>query len=146
MKDINIVSMTGRLTREIEIKYTKGGTPVGKFFLAVNRNKKRGDKWEDEASFFECAYFGKAAEGLAQYLVKGKQVGISGEMRQERWIQDEQNHSRVVVIVTTLSLMGSKDENQNRPSNNTSRPPQQTRSNPPQTTQGPEYFDDDIPF
>ena len=81
MKDINIVSLTGRLTREMEIKYTPSGTVVGKFSLAVNRNKKRGDKWVDEASFFECAYFGKAAESLAQYMVKGKQVAISGEMR-----------------------------------------------------------------
>ncbi|MBI9095561.1 MAG: single-stranded DNA-binding protein [Sphaerochaeta sp.] len=146
MKDINIVSMTGRLTRDMELKFTTGGTPVGKFSLAVNRNKKQGDKWVDEASFFECAYFGKQAEGLAQYMVKGKQVALSGEMRQERWSQDGQNHSRVVVVVSSLSLMGSRDENQNRSNNTTSRPPQQTRPNPPQTTLGPEYFDDDIPF
>lgn len=150
MKDINIVSLTGRLTRAMELKYTSSGSPIGKFSLAVNRNKKQGDKWVDEASFFECAYFGKAAEALAQYLVQGKQVALSGEMRQERWNQDGQNYSRVVVVVSSLSLMGSKDENQNRQNNNTSKPPQQqqqTRSNPPQTTQGPEsYLDDEIPF
>lgn len=150
MKDINVVSLTGRLTRAMELKFTTGGTPVGKFSLAVNRNKKQGDKWVDDASFFECAFFGKAAESLAQYLVQGKQVALSGEMRQERWTQDGQNYSRVVVVVYALSLMGSKDDNQNRPSNSTSRPPQQpqqTRPNPPQATQGPEsYLDDEIPF
>ncbi|MDT4761839.1 single-stranded DNA-binding protein [Sphaerochaeta sp. PS] len=150
MKDINIVSLTGRLTRAMELKYTSSGSPIGKFSLAVNRNKKQGDKWVDEASFFECAYFGKAAEALAQYLVQGKQVALSGEMRQERWTQDGQNYSRVVVVVSSLSLMGSKDENQNRQTNNTSKPPQQqpqTRSNPPQPAQGPEsYYDDEIPF
>ena len=148
MKDINIVSLTGRLTREMEIKYTPSGAPVGKFSLAVNRNKKRGDKWVDEASFFECALFGKSSESLAQYLIKGKQVALSGEMRQERWTaQDGQNHSRVVVVVSSLSLMGSKDDNQNM---HNSRPPHQTppRNAQPQTTQqGPEVFDDDdIPF
>jgi single-strand DNA-binding protein len=118
--------------------------------MAVNRNKKRGDKWEDEASFFECAYFGKAAEGLAQYLTKGKQVAISGEMRQERWTQDGQNFSRVVVVVSSLSLMGSKDESQNNKSNNGNNRPaqqsQQPRNTPPQPAQGPESFYDDIPF
>jgi len=143
MKDINIVSLTGRLTREMEIKYTPSGTVVGKFSLAVNRNKKRGDKWVDEASFFECAYFGKAAESLAQYMVKGKQVAISGEMRQERWTsQDGQNQSRVVVVVSALSLMGSKEETQQ-----SNRAPSPSRAPQQKPYAGPEAFeDDDIPF
>jgi single-strand DNA-binding protein len=142
MKDINVVSLTGRLTRDMEIKYTPSGTPVGKFALAVNRNKKRGDKWVDEASFFECAYFGKSAEGLSQYMTKGKQLGLSGEMRQERWTaQDGQNQSRVVVVVSSLSLMGSK-EAVNKPQ----QAPAPVKA--PQQNQypGPEVFDDDIPF
>lgn len=144
MKDINIVSLTGRLTRDMEIKYTPSGAPVGKFSLAVNRNKKRGDKWVDEASFFECALFGKSSESLAQYLIKGKQVAISGEMRQERWTsQDGQNQSRVVVVISSISLMGSKDDTP------ASKPQAPAPTRAPQQNQypGPEVFDDDnIPF
>lgn len=143
MKDINVVSLTGRLTRDMEIKYTSTGTPVGKFALAVNRNKKRGDKWVDEASFFECALFGKSAESLSQYMTKGKQLAISGEMRQERWTsQDGQNYSRVVVVVSSLSLMGSKEQSQSPQNGKQQSHNQQTRP-----MQGPEDFDDDnIPF
>lgn len=147
MKDINIVSLTGRLTREMEIKYTPSGTPVGKFSLAVNRNKKRGDKWVDEASFFECALFGKSSESLAQYLIKGKQVALSGEMRQERWTsQDGQNQSRIVVVISSISLMGSKDDT---PANKPQQAPAPAPTKAPQQNQypGPEAFDDDnIPF
>ncbi len=145
MKDINTVTLTGRLTRAMEIKYTPSGVPVGKFSLAVNRNKKQGDKWVDEASFFECALFGKSSESLAQYLIKGKQVAISGEMRQERWTsQDGQNQSRVVVVISSISLMGSKEDT---PANKPQQAPAPARA--PQQSQypGPEAFDDDnIPF
>lgn len=145
MKDINTVTLTGRLTRALEIKYTPSGVPVGKFSLAVNRNKKKGDLWVDEASFFECALFGKSSESLAQYLIKGKQVAVSGEMRQERWTsQDGQNQSRVVVVISSISLMGSKEET---PANKQQAPA--TPSRPAQQNQypGPEAFDDDnIPF
>lgn len=144
MKDINTVTLTGRLTRAMEIKYTPSGVPVGKFSLAVNRNKKKGDQWVDEASFFECALFGKSSESLAQYLIKGKQVAISGEMRQERWTsQDGQNQSRVVVVISSISLMGSKEESPSKPQ----QAPAPARA--PQQNQypGPEAFDDDnIPF
>ncbi len=143
MKDINVVSLTGRLTRDLEIKYTPSGIPVGKFSLAVNRNKKRGDKWVDEASFFECALFGKSSEALAQYLPKGKQVALIGELRQERWTsQDGQNQSRIVVVVSSISLMGSKDD---APVNK-QQAPAPTRAPQQKQYAGPEEFDDDIPF
>ena len=143
MKDINIISMTGRLTRDMEIKYTPSRVPVGKFSLAVNRNKKKGDQWVDEASFFECALFGKSSESLAQYLIKGKQVAISGEMRQERWTsQDGQNQSRVVVVISSISLMGSKEDAPSK-----QQAPAPTRAPQQSKNQGPEAFDDDnIPF
>lgn len=139
MKDINVVTMTGRLTAPMTIKYTPSGTPVGKFSLAVNRNKKQGDRWVDEASFFECALFGKQSESLHQYMTKGKQLALTGELKQERWTSDGQNYSRVVLIVSTLAFMGTKSKEQ---------APQQQK--PKQTTplanMGPENFDDDIPF
>lgn len=137
MNDMNNVSLTGRLTTAIGIKYTTGGTAVGKFNLAVNRSKKVNGQWTDAADFFECAWYGKSAEGLAQYLHKGKQVAITGQLRQERWTKDDQNYSRIVVVVQTLSLMGSKEDSSNKPKQQNQAPP----------IQGPENFDDDqIPF
>ena len=72
MADINRVILVGRLTRDAELRYTGGGMAVCKFSLAINRRKKSGDRWEDEAHFFDVVLFGKQGEAINQYLVKGR--------------------------------------------------------------------------
>ena len=108
MADINRVILVGRLTRDAELKYTSGGSPVAKFGVAVNRRRKVGDQWEEEANFFDVVVWGRVAEALNQYLVKGKQVGIEGELRQDRWEQDGQKRSRVEIVASNIMLLGSR--------------------------------------
>ena len=110
MNDMNVVAINGRLVREAILSYSNSGTAILKFSIAVNRSVKKGDKWEDEASFFDCSYFGKMAESVNQYLEKGKQISIIGELVQNRWQKDGQTHSKVEIIVNKLQLLGSKDE------------------------------------
>jgi len=85
---------------------------IGKFSIASNRSVKKNDKWEDEAGFYDCVMFGKMAQSVNQYLTKGQQVSIAGEIRQERWEKDGQARSKVVIIVNHLQLMGGKDDKQ----------------------------------
>ncbi len=106
MADINRVILVGRLTRDAELRYTGGGMAVCKFSLAINRRKKSGDRWEDEAHFFDVVLFGKQGEAINQYLVKGKQVGIDGELRQNRWEQDGQSRSKVEIAAFNVQLLG----------------------------------------
>ena len=106
MADLNHVSLIGRLTRDSELKYTASGQAVCKFAIAVNRRRKSGDQWVDEPNFFDIVLWGRQGESLSQYLIKGKQVGIDGELRQDRWEQDGQNRSRVEVIANNLQLLG----------------------------------------
>ena len=106
MADINRVILVGRLTRDAELKYTGSGVPVCTFSIAVNRRRKNGDTWEDEASFFDIVLWGKMGETLNQYLVKGKQVCVEGELRQNRWEQDGQPRSKVEIIASNLQLIG----------------------------------------
>ncbi|MDR0709436.1 MAG: single-stranded DNA-binding protein [Spirochaetaceae bacterium] len=106
MADINHVVLVGRLTRDAELKYTAGGQAVCKFSIAVNRRKKSGDQWVDEANFFDIVLWGRQGESLSQYLLKGKQVGIEGELRQDRWEQDGQNRSKVEIVANNLQLLG----------------------------------------
>ena len=113
MVDLNHVVLIGRLTRDAEIKYTSSGQAVCKFSIAVNRRKKNGDQWEDEANFFDIVVWGRQGEALAQYLVKGKMVAIDGELRQDRWQQDGQNRSKVEIIANLLQLLGGGNFNQN---------------------------------
>ena len=130
MTDNNVVSINGRLTREAELRFSTSGTVILRFSIAVNRSVKKGDKWEDEASFFDCVMFGKMAESINKYLEKGKQVSIIGELVQNRWEKDGEKRSKVEIIVNKLQLLGGKDE--------------QKQDN--QEQQGPESFEDDIPF
>ena len=71
MADINHVVLVGRLTRNAELKYTNNGAAVSKFSIAINQRRKKDDQWVDEAHFFDIVLWGKTAESLNQYLVKG---------------------------------------------------------------------------
>ena len=141
MADINQVVLVGRLTRDVELKYTNSGFAIANLSLAVNRRVKRDDTWQEEGHFFNCVLIGKRAEALAQYLVKGKQVGIQGELRQNRWEQDGQPRSRVEIFINDIQLLGGRVSEQS------------VRSAGEQAGQysSPEIptaddFDDDIPF
>lgn len=105
--DINHVILVGRLTRDIELRYTNGGACVGRFSLAVNRNKRSAEgQWEEETGFFDIVLWGKQAESLSTYLRKGKQVAVEGELRQSRWEQDGQKKSKVEIAATGIQLLG----------------------------------------
>ncbi|MGD1822409.1 MAG: single-stranded DNA-binding protein [Pleomorphochaeta sp.] len=112
--DLNIVALVGRLTRPCEMRYTNSGFAICSFSLAVNRRKKNPNgNWEDSVSFFDCTFFGKAAEGVSSYLTQGQQVSINGYLDQQSWETNGQKRSKVVVIVNSLSLLGSKNSNSN---------------------------------
>jgi single-strand DNA-binding protein len=106
MADINHVVLVGRLTRDAELKYTASGQAVCKFSIAVNRRRKNGDQWEDEANFFDIVLWGRQGETLNQYLLKGKAVGVDGELRQDRWQQDGQNRSKIEIVAGNIQLLG----------------------------------------
>lgn len=106
MADVNHVILIGRLTRDAELKYTAGGQAVCKFALAVNRRKKTGDQWVEEANFFDVVLWGRSGEAINQYLLKGKQIAVEGELRQDRWEQDGQNRSKVEIQANNVQLLG----------------------------------------
>ena len=106
MADLNHVILIGRLTRDADFKYITSGQAICKFSVAVNRRKKSGDQWVDEANFFDVVLWGRQAETLNQYLLKGKQVAVEGELRQDRWEQDGQNRSKVEIVANNLQLLG----------------------------------------
>jgi single-strand DNA-binding protein len=155
MADLNHVVLIGRLTRDAELKYTASGQAVCKFSIAVNRRRKNGDQWEDEANFFDIVVWGRQGESLNQYLIKGKMVGVDGELRQDRWQQEGQNRSKVEIVANYLQLLGgspgggnggggfSGAANAGGPAASPERPGQ--NSGPPVPSAG-DGFADDIPF
>jgi single-strand DNA-binding protein len=106
MADLNIVALVGRLTRDAELKYSNSGVAITKLSLAINSRTKKDDTWQDEAHFFDAVLLGRRGEAIAQYLVKGKQIAVQGELRQDRWEQDGQRRSRVEIFVRDIQLLG----------------------------------------
>ena len=98
-------TVVGNLTRDMELRYTQSGMAIGAFTVASFRRVKRGQDWEDEVSYIDCTLFGKRAEGLQQYLRKGTQVSVIGELVQERWkAQDGTNRSTLKINVERITL------------------------------------------
>lgn len=108
MGDVNVVVLGGRLTRDVEIRYTPSGTPVATFGLAVNRYSKDAvGETKNEASFFDIVAFGKTAEASGQYLSKGSSVVIEGVLQQRRWETDDgQKRSKVEIVANRVHFQG----------------------------------------
>ena len=82
---MNKVVLMGRLTKDPELRFTAvSGTAVSRFTVAVDRKKK-----DDGADFINCVAFGKTAETISQYLVKGRQILIEGNIRTGSYENDE---------------------------------------------------------
>jgi len=151
MNDMNVTVLTGRLTKDAELKYTNNGTAVSNFSIAVNESAKQQDgSYADKACFFDIQFWGKSAESLQQYLTKGRQITIQGRLKQDTW-QDQQsgqNRSKVVITAFQIQLLsepnsrrmepqeGNPNPNPNQNQNYRNPPPSQVQRRPePQQTQ-----------
>jgi single-strand DNA-binding protein len=120
--DINKVILIGRLTKDPEIQTSKSGTSFSRFSIAVNGFKK------DEVSFINCISFGKTAEIISGYALKGHRIAIEGELKQNTWTDKDGNkRNDISVNVSSCQLLEKKAGT----------------STPPVTTNGE---DDDTPF
>lgn len=109
MTDINSVVLVGRITKDVgsderSFSYIGNGTAKAVVNIAINRGVKKGDKWEDEASFFDVVIWGKTAENLKPRLTKGTQIAVSGYLKQDRWEKDGQKQSRVQIIADMVEI------------------------------------------
>ena len=145
MADINHVVLVGRLTKDAELKYTASGQAVCKFSVAVNRRRKNGDQWEDEANFFDIVLWGRQGEAVNQYLLKGKTVGVEGELRQDRWQQDGQNRTKVEIVANNIQLLGGNPGGASSGGGST-MPAYPQGGRDQGAPSGDDGFADDIPF
>lgn len=107
MGNINIVTISGNITADCQRKKA-GETPVVEFSVAVNDFRKDAEQY---VNFIDCALFGKRAQALADYLVKGQKVAIAGKLHQSRWeTEDGQKRSRLSVTVNELEILTPKKQ------------------------------------
>lgn len=104
MGNINKVFLIGRLVKDAEIKYTPNNMAIVTFSIVNNQKKKEGNEWVDDPSFFDATMFGKYAEAMKPSLLKGKQVFLEGELKQERWTKDGQTRSKVSIVVRNIEV------------------------------------------
>ncbi|WP_035422426.1 single-stranded DNA-binding protein [Fructilactobacillus florum] len=136
---INTVALTGRLTRDIDLKYTQAGKAVGNFNLAVNRNFKNANG-NVEADFISCTIWGKSAENLANFAHKGTLIGVEGSI-QTRNYENKQGQKVYVteVRVQTFSLLETRNSQNNGYQN-------QQNNSWGNSQDGINVTDDDLPF
>ncbi|WP_300911404.1 single-stranded DNA-binding protein [Faecalibaculum rodentium] len=105
---MNITNLTGRMTKDIELRTTQSGKTVANFTLAVNRRFK--SQGQPDADFFRCQAWGKTAEVLHQYTHKGSQIGVTGRL-QNRSYENQQGQKVEIteVIVESIDLLDSRN-------------------------------------
>lgn len=141
---INSVTVSGNLTRDAESRTTPGGLTIASFGVAVNdRRKNQNGEWEDHANFVDCVLFGRRAEALQQYLVKGTKVFVQGKLSYSSWeAKDGTKRSKLEIVVNDIDLGGGRS--QGAPSSQQRQSgavPQQRQAQP-----AAPYSDADIPF
>lgn len=168
---MNVLTFSGNLGRDCNTNNV-GGTAVANFAVAV----KSGFGENEQTVWVDCALWGKRAEGgLVQYLTKGRQVVVSGEMGTREFEKDGEKRFVVTCRVSDITLVGKRDDAQqghqggyggqprqqqpaqqpqqgyqNQHTQQQAAPQQQyqqpQRPAPQQPQQGGQNFDSDIPF
>lgn len=142
MNGTNVVAVVGRLTRDAEIKYTGAGMAIASCAVAVSTGRKQPDgSWTDETNYFDVTIFGKTAESLKPYLIKGKQIAVTGHLKQDRWEKEGQKFSKVYIVADAVELLGDKKSGEPAPQSTYAQQYQQQQQAPAQ-----QEFHEDIPF
>lgn len=107
------ITLIGNLGNDPDMKYTPSGVPVANFSLAVNRSWTGQDgQRQDKTTWFRVAVWGKQAESVAQYLTKGRQVLVVGEVEEAKAFTDRDGNARATIEVKALNVrfLGQKEE------------------------------------
>lgn len=119
---VNSVNLIGYIVKDPELKYTPNGNAVVSFTVAVDTGKK-GDDGKRESDFFDVVVFGRPKEGdklnqaefIASNYQKGTRVGVSGSLKQDRWVDNNGNKkSRVRIIATRVDGLANWREDSNK--------------------------------
>ncbi|GHP13983.1 single-stranded DNA-binding protein [Lentilactobacillus fungorum] len=126
---LNRAVLTGRLTRDVDLRYTQSGIAVGSFSLAVDRSFTN-QQGEREADFINCVIWRKSAENFANFTHKGSLVGIDGRIQTRNY--ENQQGQRVYVtevVVDNFALLEPRGARNNSGNQQNGNAPQQNNGN-----------------
>ena len=111
--NVNVVVITGNLTKDPELRHTGGGTAICELRVAVNSRRKDGQtgEWVDKPNFFDVVVWGAQGENCANYLSKGRPVAVEGRLDWREWEAKDGSGKRqaVQVVANTVQFLGSRD-------------------------------------
>ena len=111
--NVNVVVITGNLTKDPDLRHTGGGTAVCELRVAVNSRRKNGQtgEWEDKPNYFDVTVWGAQGENCANYLSKGRPVAVEGRLDWREWEAKDGSGKRqaVQIIANTVQFLGSRD-------------------------------------
>ena len=119
MTDLNHIILTGNITHDIgeRDKQKVGETTKLKVTIAVNRSQKVNGEYKNVAFFFDVEVWGKLADNLEKYLVKGKSIYEALQVTNkavmealDRWEKDGQKQSKIYIVAEPLKLLGGKSD------------------------------------
>ncbi len=110
MANFNAVMVLGRLVADPELKYSTNGIPVCNLRLATSKKFKKADGAEGESTVFvDVNAWRRLAEICSQFLKKGREVFVSGELVQSRWVDAEgKKRSKIRITADTIQFLGGK--------------------------------------
>jgi single-strand DNA-binding protein len=144
MANINRVVLVGNLTKDPELRHTPGGTPVCSLRIAVNsRRRDESGQWVDKPNYFSVSVFGNQAESCAQYLSKGRPVGIDGRLDWREWqTQEGAKREAVEIVAESVQFLGGREGGGDLGGGNQFVPAGAAQ----ESADFPAAADDDIPF
>jgi single-strand DNA-binding protein len=143
----NKVIMVGRLSKDIDLRYSPAGTAIAKSTIASSHKFKdrATEEIKEEVCFIDFTLFGRSAEVANQYLRKGSKVLIEGRLVLNQWVaSDGTKKSKHEIVVERMQMLDSKKtEEENGYGNQNPAPQTQSR---PQPQSNPDIDEDEIPF
>lgn len=144
---INNVTLVGRLTKDVELKYTPSNVANVSFTLAVNQTFKNANG-EREADFINCVIWRQAAENFANWVKKGALIGITGRIQTRNY--ENQQGQRVYiteVVAENFQMLESRSQQQGQSQQQAQATQQQAKQPDPFAGGAPTSLnDDDLPF
>lgn len=150
MGSVNKVLLLGRLGQDIELRYTPNGDAVGNVTMATSetwKDKSTGER-KEKTEWHRLVIWGRRAEGLKDYLLKGTQIYVEGRLQTRQWeAKDGGKRSTTEVRVDSIEFVGGARGTADRPAANNTTNDYQAESAPkPDAVPPQELTDDDIPF
>ena len=144
MADLNVVTLTGRFTRDPTTKQA-GGSTLAEFSIAVSDRVKRGTEWVDAPVFVDCIAWGKTADFVGEHFQKGAGCSLVGKLQLDQWDDKAtgQKRSKMRVVAEKVNFNGSKPEGGQRRADTTKMKPAHAAA---VNAQAPPDDDAEIPF